>query len=338
MKKKTVKIFNFLFFLAIGIVLLYFSFKGIDINLLVSELKNANYYWVALSLFFAFIAYLSRAYRWKLLIEPLGYKPPFKNVFYALMFGYFANLALPRIGEITRCGSLNKSDKIPMDSLIGTVIIERAMDLVVLLLLLVVLFITKLDSFGAFIKTNVFVPIYNKFINTVDLPFYYWFVVIAVCAALVVLYYYVKKRFKRSPFIIKIRKILRGIISGVKTVTKMRSRSQFFLHTFIIWISYYLMTFVVFFSIPATSSLSLIDGLFILVVGGLGMSAPVQGGIGAFHWIISSALMLYGLSKEQGLVFATIQHESQTIFAILLGTLSVLMLFLQSRTKRKKYS
>ena len=98
------------------------------------------------------------------------------------------------------------------------------------------------------------------------------------------------------------------------------------------------MTFVVFFSIPATSSLSLIDGLFILVVGGLGMSAPVQGGIGAFHWIISSALMLYGLSKEQGLVFATIQHESQTIFAILLGTLSVLMLFLQSRTKRKKYS
>jgi hypothetical protein len=95
------------------------------------------------------------------------------------------------------------------------------------------------------------------------------------------------------------------------------------------------MTYVVIFAIPATSNLTLIDGLFILVIGGLGMAAPVQGGIGAFHWIVTSALSLYGISKAEGLAFATIQHESQAMLVILLGSFSVLMLFLNSRRKRK---
>lgn len=139
--------------------MLYLAFRGIDFNSLVHHLKNANYYWVSLSLFFAFIGYWSRAVRWRLLIEPLNYKPPVKNVFNALMFGYFANMALPRLGEISRCGALTRSDKIPMDSLIGTVLIERAIDLVVLLLLLFIIFIAKIESFGLFIKENVFIPI-----------------------------------------------------------------------------------------------------------------------------------------------------------------------------------
>ena len=318
-----------------GILLLYLAFKGVDFEHLINDLKSANYYWVFLSLIFAFIAYVSRAIRWRLLIEPLNYKPPIKNVFYALMLGYFANLAFPRIGEITRCGALAKSDKIPMDSLIGTVIIERATDFIVLLFLLFVVFIAKIESFGNFIKETVFTPLYHKIINTVDFSIYYWLLIILVISVSVGLLYYFRKRFKQVKIILKIRKILRGVISGVKTVTKMKSRSAFLLHTIIIWLSYFFMTYVVIFSIPATSSLTLVDALFLLVIGGLGMAAPVQGGIGAFHWIVSSALSLYGISKAEGLVFATIQHESQTLLAILLGLFSVLMLFLNSRRKRK---
>ena len=335
MKRKIIRIVYFFIFLALGILLLYLAFKGVDFDTLIDDLKNANYYWVLLSLFLAFIGYVSRAYRWKLLIEPLNYNPPLKNVFYALMFGYFANFAFPRIGEITRCGSLTKSDKIPMDSLIGTVIIERAIDMVVLLFLLFIIFIAKIESFGFFIKENVFIPIYKKFISTVDFSIYYWLIIIVVLGGIIGLFYFFRKKFKRVKSIIKIRKILRGVISGVKTVTKMRSRSAFFLHTVIIWLSYFLMTYVVFFAIPATQNLKLIDGLFILVIGGLGMSAPVQGGIGAFHWIISLALSLYGISKEEGLVFATLQHESQAVLVVFLGTFSILMLFINSRRKRK---
>lgn len=335
MKRKIIKAVNFSIFLAIGILLLYFAFKGVDFNTLVDDLKSANYYWVLLSLLFAFISYVSRAYRWKLLIEPLNYNPPVKNVFYALMLGYLANLAFPRIGEISRCGSLTKSDKIPMDSLIGTVIIERAMDMVVLLFLLFVIFIAKLESFGLFIKENVFIPISKKFINTVDFSIYYWLLIIFVIGAAIGLFYFFRKRFKRVRIILKIRKIIRGVISGIKTVTKMRSRSAFLFHTVVIWLMYFLMTYVVIFSIPATQELKLIDALFLLVIGGLGMSAPVQGGIGAFHWIISSGLALYGISKAEGLVFATIQHESQLILVLILGTFSVFALFINSRRKRK---
>ncbi|MFC2151517.1 lysylphosphatidylglycerol synthase transmembrane domain-containing protein [Bacteroidota bacterium] len=335
MKRKIIRIFNFFVFLTIGIILLYLAFKGVDFNTLVNDLKSANYYWVLLSLFFAFIGYVSRAYRWKLLIEPLNYNPPVKNVLYAVMFGYLANLAFPRIGEISRCGALTRSDKIPMDSLIGTVIIERTIDLVVLLLLLFVIFIAKIESFGLFIKENVFIPISKKFISTIDFSIYYWLIIIIVIGSAIGLFYYFRKRFKRVRIILKIRRIIRGVISGIKTVTKMRSRKMFLFHTFFIWLMYFLMTYVVIFSIPATQGLKPIDGLFLLVIGGLGMSAPVQGGIGAFHWIISSGLTLYGISKTDGLVFATIQHESQVFLVLILGTFSVFALFFKSRRKRK---
>lgn len=335
MKRKILKAFNFFVFLAIGFLLLYLAFKGVNFDTLIKDLKQANYYWVLLSLIFAFIGYVSRAYRWKLLIEPLNYNPPVKNVFYALMFGYLANFAFPRIGEISRCGSLTKSDKIPMDSLIGTVIIERAIDMVVLVLLLFIVFIAKIESFGLFIKENVLIPISRKFINTVDFSIYYWLIIVVVLGTSIGLFYFFRKKFKRVKFILKIRKLIRGVISGVKTVTKMRSRSAFFFHTLIIWLMYFLMTYVVVFSIPATQSLSPIDALFLLVIGGLGMAAPVQGGIGAFHWIISSGLGLYGISKAEGLVFATIQHESQAILVVLIGAFSILMLFINSRRKRK---
>lgn len=315
--------------------MLYLAFKGVNFDTLIDDLKNANYYWVLLSMFFAFIGYVSRAYRWKLLIEPLNYKPSVKNVFYALMVGYLANFAFPRIGEISRCGSLTKSDKIPMDSLIGTVIIERAIDLIVLLFLLFIVFIAKIESFGLFIKDNVFIPISKKFINTVDFSIYYWLLIIIVTSLTIGLVYYFRNFFKRVRIVIKIRKIIRGVISGVKTVTKMRSRSEFLFHTVLIWLMYFLMTYVVIFSIPATQGLKPIDGLFLLVIGGLGMAAPVQGGIGAFHWIVTMALSLYGISREDGLVFATIQHESQSILVIILGTFSILMLFINSRQNRK---
>ncbi len=335
MKNSIIKIINFFIFLTIGLILLYFAFKGIDFNSLLNDLKNANYSWVALSLVFAFFAYASRAYRWKLLIEPLNYNPPFKNVFYAVMVGYLANLAFPRIGEITRCGSLTKSDKIPIDSLIGTVIIERAIDMVVLLLLLFVIFVAKIEYFGSFIKENIFIPVYNKFINAVDFPFYYWIGIVALISGFIALFYYFRKKLKRVKIIHKFRKLLRGVFAGIKTVTKMRNRWEFLLHTVIIWVMYFFMTYVVVYAIPATQSLKPIDGLFLLVIGGLGMAAPVQGGIGAFHWIVSSGLLLYDISKTDGLVFATIQHESQVFMVLILGTLSLLMLFLNSRRKRK---
>ena len=126
----------------------------------------------------------------------------------------------------------------------------------------------------------------------------------------------------------KIRELIKGVFEGLKTIYKMKKRWQFIFHTVFIWLAYWMMTWVVVFALPSTSQLTMIDGLFILVIGGLGMSAPVQSGIGAFHWIVSRGLFIvYGIPIEKGLVFATISHESQSLLAISLGILSFALIF-----------
>jgi hypothetical protein len=138
----------------------------------------------------------------------------------------------------------------------------------------------------------------------------------------------------KNLLIIKLKKITRGVLSGIKSVVSMKKRGEFIFHTVIIWICYFFMVYMIVFSLTATEKLGPMDGLFILVVAGLGMSVPVQGGIGAFHWIVSLALTLYGIPKEDGLAFATITHESESIFAIVIGALSLLMVFLEVRKNK----
>jgi len=336
LKRTLFKALRFFVFLAIGLFLLYLAVREVNLDEFVSTLKKANFAWVALALLFALIGYLSRAYRWRLLIRPLNYDPPFKNVFYALMLGYTANFALPRLGEVTRCGSLRKSDQIPMDSLVGTVIIERAIDLFVLLLITVVIFFSKIGFFGDFFKREFFQPMLNRAEGLFAYPGFYWVIVVALLAGLFLLARFVFKRFSEKPAIVKIRKLVRGVISGLKTIAHMKNRWAFIFHTVLIWLMYFLMTYVLVFALPATSHLLPIDGLFLLVIGGLGMSAPVQGGLGVFHVITMAGLSLYGVSRSEGFAYAVLSHESQAFFAILLGAISFVMLMIENRRALKK--
>ena len=316
-------------------MLLYFAFRGVSVEELLSSLRMADFKWVAFSLSFALIGYISRAYRWKLLIKPLNYDPPLKNVFYALMIGYTANFAFPRIGEISRCGSLQKSDKIPLDSLLGTVIIERAIDLLVLVFALLVVFFSKLGFFGAFFRNHIFEPLLNRIVPFFQLSAINWIIFISSGTALIFLIWYLNHKFSGNPVISKVKELVRGVIVGLKTIVKMKDRWTFIFHTLLIWMMYFLMTYMLVFALPATSHLSPLDGLFLLVIGGIGMSAPVQGGIGAFHWIITLGLSLYGVSRANGVAYATLSHESQSIFAILLGALSFILLVIQNRKALK---
>ncbi|MCF8334963.1 MAG: flippase-like domain-containing protein [Bacteroidales bacterium] len=331
MKRSFLKAIRFTIFLAIGLILLYFAFRGVSLEELVSSLRMADFKWVAFALSFALVGYISRAYRWKLLIKPLNYDPPLKNVFYALMIGYTANFAFPRIGEISRCGSLQRSDKIPLDSLLGTVIIERAIDLVILVLALIVVFFSKIGFFGAFFRKNLFDPFLDRIVSFFQLSVLNWFIFFTTIAVLIFLIRYLNHKFSENYIIRKVKELFRGVVAGLKTIGQMKDRWSFILHTLLIWFMYFLMTYVLLFALPATSHLSPIDGLFLLVIGGMGMSAPVQGGIGAFHWIITLGLSLYGIPRADAVAYATLSHESQSIFAVLLGALSFIMLMIQNR-------
>ena len=147
MKRSIIQILKFLAFLVVGLLLLWMAFSNINFAKLKQGLLEANYWWLIASIFFALIAYASRARRWVLLINPLGYKPSFKNTFYSMMTGYLANIALPRIGEVSKCVALGRKEKIPVDQLIGTVVIERTIDILSLLVIMVfMLIVDSLDD------------------------------------------------------------------------------------------------------------------------------------------------------------------------------------------------
>ncbi len=339
MRRKLTQVLQFLIFLGIGVGLLYLAFKDMDFDMLWQDLKKANYFWVGLSLVAGGVSYWGRAVRWRLLIEPLGHRPATRSVFFAVMLGYLANFAFPRIGEVTRCGALAKSENLPLDSLLGTVIIERGFDLICLLFLLFVILIAKLSTVGTFLHETLWLPLQTKILNSLSIGLGWWLLILLVVAVVVWIFYLLRKRVRKSALYLKLSAIFKGVGEGLRTIAKMKNRKKFILFTFVIWGSYYLMTYLAFFALPYTSNLSPIDGLFILVIGGLGMSAPVQGGIGAYHWLVSMGLMLYGVSKEQGLVYATLTHETQTILAILLGFASIIgFWYLRNRSKLKQNS
>jgi len=341
LKKAILQILKIAGFLALGILLLYFAFRGVAFDELATTLKTVNFWWIGLSLFFAGISFFSRARRWMLLIEPLGYKPSFRSTYHSLMVGYLSNYALPRLGEVTRCVTLGKREKIPVDSLIGTVIIERVIDLLMLLMILLILLISWMEKFGAFFSEQVYGPLQHKFIELFGGTWVFWLIVGAIILFVFLLIYLFRKRLARFSLVRKIKDILIGILDGLKTIYRMKRKWEFVLHSLLIWFLYILMTWVVVFALRELSGLTFIDGMFLLVIGGLGMSAPVTAGFGAYHWITSRGLMfVYGFSLETGTAYAILAHESNSLLTILLGAISyaVLMLSQKKVTKGKSTS
>jgi uncharacterized protein (TIRG00374 family) len=334
LKKGIKQTIQFLIFLAAGIFLLWIAFRNVEFDRLLQGLKNADYKWVVLSLVFASLAYLSRARRWVILVHPLGYKPSFSSTFYALMTGYMANLALPRIGEITRCVALGKKEKIPVDQLIGTVVIERTVDLVALLSILAGLIIARGEQVNQFLKVSIFIPLKEKVFSAFGAAWVLWVLLAAIFLISTFLLVRYRKQLRKNKLFAKFFDLARGIINGLKTITSLNHKWEFIFHTVFIWINYTLMTWVVVFAIDPTSHLTLGDGVFLLVIGGLAMSAPVQSGLGAFHYIISRGLaFVEGVKIEDGLVYAFLTHESQMLFVIIVGAISFFMIFRKNSEK-----
>jgi glycosyltransferase 2 family protein len=319
---------KFIAFLAVGVVLLMLAFSNVNFSRLAADLKEADYSWLLLSVLFGFIAYLSRARRWVLLINPLGYHPSLRNAFYSLMTGYLANLALPRIGEITRCVALGKKEKIPVDQLIGTVVVERTVDFLSLMTIMIFLIITSGDQISIFLKESILMPIQQKIFSIFGSTWILWVVLFALLVTGLFLIIKYKKRLRKIRFFSKMFDLARGIINGLKTITSLKRKWEFILLTLFIWINYALMTWVVVFSIESTSHITFGESIFLLVIGGLAMSAPVQSGLGAFHYIISRGLLFVeGIPLEDGLVYALLTHESQLIFVAIIGTISFFIIF-----------
>ena len=330
MNKKILSILKYLVLLGIAFGLLSLAFKGVDLRKIAAEISGANLYWLAASIAVSLIAFASRAYRWNILIEPLGYKPSFMNTTYSLMIGYLANLALPRLGEVTRCASLSKAEKLPFNRLLGTVIVERVVDVISLLICLVLTAVIEYNRLGNFLMDSIVTPLSEKVT-----PLFITLAVAGIILLTGIIFWAMKK--KDSTGMSKIVHLVTGLIDGLRSIGQLKRPWAFVAHTLLIWTMYFFMAYLAFFSLPVTSNLSWSAGMFILVVGGFGMAAPVQGGIGAYHLLVSQGLILYGLSPQDGLAFATLLHSSQLLVVIFFGAISFLLLFLATKDMPDEY-
>ena len=332
LKKNIFNILKYVAMLAIGVALLFLAFRGVNLRATFEEIREVNIFWLSVSTLASIVAFVSRAWRWNMLIEPAGYKLDFKPTLYSVMIGYLANLALPRFGEVTRCGSLSKATKVPFEILFGTVIVERVIDVISLLFCIVLVGFLEYKRLGSFLRDSLYEPLQAKASLIISSPLFY--IGIAVILLLVVFLIRAhRKSGKQSGIIKKVSDLAVGVLQGLKTVRKLKNPGAFLFHSVLIWFMYFLMAYTCFFALPATSALGWKAGLFVLVVGGMGMSAPVQGGIGTYHLMVSQGLILFGLAREHGLAYATLMHTTQTLFIIVTGSLSMLLLFLADRKK-----
>ncbi len=320
LKKIILKVLKFLAFFALGAFIFWLIYKDQDIERIKSVLKNdVNYFWVVLSLFIGLLSHISRTIRWGLMIEPIGHKPRFINTFLAVMVGYLMNMAFPRMGEISRCGVLSRYEKISFTKLVGTVVAERAVDMVSLLILLAVVIFSQFGEMLSFLHNNP--GIEEKLTAVVTSPFLIGGVVI-----LIILLYIFRKAFKHTVIFAKLIEIIKNFKEGFISIGSIKKKGWFFFHSAFIWIMYYLMLYLVFFAFDFTRNLNPIAGLTTFVLASFGMVAPVQGGIGAWHFMAKEALSLYGIANENGIIFAFVAHTSMTLMIIIIGIISLLVL------------
>jgi len=327
--KHLVNIIKYIIFLCIGIVIIYFILKEQDINKIIQEFKKANYWWIIATLIPAFLGHLFRGLRWNILINSIGYKTRKDVSFYSVMIGYLANMVVPRLGEVSRCGTYSKKANIPFDKLIGTVIAERGFDIICLIILTFLTIIFQINLLKDFL-TKYIIP-------EGKLNIYYIVYVILFIIIIILLGFYSFKPLIN--FILKfnygerIINIIKGIWTGIKSIIKLKENKKFILYTFLIWTMYFFTVYLCFYALEGTSFLSIIDGITILVISSIGIAAPVPGGIGTYHFLVSKGLHeIYGVPSDVAISYAFISHTSGMLIIIILGILSYyLLLTVKSR-------
>lgn len=303
--------------------LLVLAFRGQDVNQLISDLRRADYKWVIASVVACFVAHIVRAVRWRMMIASLGHgTPSLLNTCYAVFVGYMANVAFPRMGEVSRCGIINKTDRIPIIKLIGTVIVERIVDLLMLTIVLALGIMLQFDLLSDFLYNNVIAKMNSSTVNLTVMVLAVFILVLAVG------FFYLLMKKKKWGIKNHIYRLYVEMKSGILSIKDLNNKSAFIFCSVVIWALYGLSTYLCFFALNATSDLGLLASLSVLVFSSLGMIVPVQGGIGAFHYMVSEGLVVYDIPKSEGLAYALLLHSSQTLLVLFAGAISVVLLMI----------
>lgn len=309
------KILKYTLSAALAFVLLWFSFRDVEWSTFWAELGKCRWEFILLSMAAGAVAFWVRALRWRQLLLPLDDSISRLTAFNGINIGTISNFVFPRIGEFVRCGVIvRRSKSATYDKVLGTVILERSWELLVMLLLLAVVMAGGADRYGAFFIDKIWNPMSVRFGAGL------WLIVAGAVALMASCIYLVWRFREASTLCKKIWSVFRGIGQGFASCLKMERKWLFFAYTLLVWMLYWLMAASTMWAAPFLSGLDLVDALFLSLVGGLGFAVPAPGGIGSFHFIISLALLgIYGIPMETGVIYATLSHTSQAITQIVFG-------------------
>lgn len=325
MRKRILAVIQYVFFLFIGLLLLWLVFRKLDPSEVAEEIRNARYGWLMLAIILGVLSHLARAVRWNILIRSLGYDTKTSTTFYAVMVGYLANTAFPRLGEVTRCGVLSKKTNAPFTALFGTVISERIFDFMVLVLIILGVIFFQLGFLKDFVD-KYFISSITGMVNSRNLILALMGLALVLFLPLILFIFFIKqirgwKIYQRASDFGK------DLLQGIRTIQKIRHKGLFFLLTLVIWTLYTMMTYTVFFAIDDTSHLNFWDGVTVMALGSLGIVAPVPGGIGAYQFIVKAILVeIYLVAPEPAASFSVICWATQTFMIVALGIFSYYML------------
>ena len=319
MSKSIVNGLKTVLFLSIGIGLMYWAFYKMDMQQVLTSLKKAHYSWVFLAFICGVLSHLSRAIRWRYLLTPMGYTIPVIRSFYAVMSGYLMNFIVPRLGEVSRCALINRTDKIPFEKLVGTVVIERVVDLIITAIISLAILVTQYDLLQNFIAQL----LGKSAAGTQTLLLLGALGVIGLLG----LYLVLKFRTKLSHIALfkKAYTLWDGVLDGLKSITQLKNPWSFVFHSLFIWTMYFMMSWLIFYSLDGTAHLGISAGLTVLLAGTLAIIIPVPGGVGTYHTIVPAALLLYGINELDGKTYAIIGHSTQMLMIFIVGGISLIL-------------
>jgi uncharacterized protein (TIRG00374 family) len=298
--------------LLLGISLFYLAVRKQQWSSFWSILKTGDYHLVPFILLVSMASYWFRNERWRLLVDSSGHEPRRIASLAALSVGYLVNYAIPRLGELTRCYLIKRRQNIPVELSLGTVVAERLIDIIMLFLVVVVAFVIQFHPLNDFAQQHIWPGVYAIFSNQTS-----WTVRLIVLLGVAIITF-ILLRWTGNKMIQSVR--LSGFVNGLKSVFRLRQRILFVAYTFGIWLCYFLMTYLWSFSFESTGHIGMVQAFVVMTAGTLGRSLPIQGGgFGAYHFMVTQMLLVYGIQEENGFALAVLIHAAQTIFSILMG-------------------
>lgn len=317
MQSRISKILKYLISISLAVVLLWFSFRDVEWTDFIAGLQECRWGFILLSMAAGAFAFWLRGLRWRQLLQPIDPAISRITTFNGINIGNISNFVFPRIGEFVRCGVITRRSSATYDKVLGTVVLERGWELLVMLMMLALVVVGGFEKFGNFFIRQIWEPIASR----LDISLWWVLLVLAVCGLGGI---WVIWRFRATNRLCaKVWGIFTGLLQGFSSCLRMERKWLFFAYTLFIWMVYWLMAATTVWAAPFLDHLTVIDALFLSLVGGLGFAVPVPGGIGAFHFVISLALMgVYDVPMETGIVYATLSHTSQAVTQIIFGLAS----------------